>query len=52
MQIMNQMIQDGMQFEDEIDDSDVNNLLANMENQAHRKKMEQAQREAEMEEEN
>ena len=39
MQIMNQMIQDGMQFEDEIDDSDVNNLLANMENQAHKKKM-------------
>ena len=32
MQIMNEMIQDGMQFEDEIDDSDVNNLLANMEN--------------------
>lgn len=29
---MNEMIQDGMQFEDEIDDSDVNNLLANMEN--------------------
>ena len=42
MQIMNQMIQDGMQFQDEIDDSDVNNLLTNMENQAHRKKMEQA----------
>ncbi len=52
MQIMNQMIQDGMQFEDEIDDSDVNNLVAKMEKQAQRKKMEQAERVAEMEEEN
>lgn len=36
------MVKDGMEFEDEIDDSDVNNLLANMENEAQKKKMQQA----------
>lgn len=30
MEIMNEMVQDGMDFEDEIDDADVNNLIAGM----------------------
>jgi len=30
MEIMNEMVQDGMEFEDEIDDADVNNLISGM----------------------
>jgi hypothetical protein len=43
MEIMNEMIQDGMSMDDEIEDSDVNNLIANMENDFQKKKMQQAQ---------
>lgn len=52
MEIMNEMIQDGMEMDDEIDDADVNNLIANMENDFQKKKMQQAQQEMEYEEEN
>jgi hypothetical protein len=30
MQLVNEMIQDGMDFEDDVDDSDVDKLLFNM----------------------
>ena len=52
MEIMNEMIQDGMEMDDEVDDADVNNLIANMENDFQKKKMQQAQQEMEYEEEN
>lgn len=39
MQLVNEMIQDTMDFEDEIDDTDVDKLISNMETDIHNKKM-------------
>lgn len=39
------MIGDGMDFEDDIDDGDVNQLISNMESDVQKKKMEQAEQE-------
>lgn len=52
MQAMNEMIQDTMEMgEDEIDDSDVDKLILGMEDEVHRKKMAQAELQADEQEE-
>lgn len=51
MQAMNEMIQDTMEMgEDEIDDNDVDKLIMGMEDEVHKKKMAQAEMQADEEE--
>lgn len=52
MEIMNELVQDGMDFQDEVDDSDVDKLISGMENDIHKKKMQQMEQNEAVEEEN
>nr|VVW84812.1 unnamed protein product [Nymphaea colorata] len=52
MQLMNEMIQDSMEMaEDEVDDTDVDNLIAGMETEIKNKKNRQVEAEMEAEDE-
>ena len=47
MQIANEMVHDAMDFEDDIDDSDVDKLIGSMEADIHRKNVEQVEQDEE-----